>query len=376
MIEMASELERYRNWEHVGKTDDDLFREWLSSIPIGKKETNHTLQDFYDPEDKQKNHYTQNWPAYDAAKTQEEVLFYQLLAELLFYAIDKAPPTGGRQGFDNATKIFCMITKGYNPASFRRIKGKLQQLSKIGYIPKVPSFKSIDNFFHDEKLIPILDNLITMTSLPLAMFEETAALDSSGFSVSKYVQWINYKYGKEPCKQRSWVKAHVLSGTKTNIIFQMKVSPSSVADAPTFTPILRDARRFLSVKDIVADKGYLSRQNFQIAQELGLVAYIPFKSNSTGKSKGHRAWGHMFKAFKEHFDDYMKRYHRRSNAETVFHMLKTRFGASLSTKSLQANAIELKIRAICHNICVLIQEMYESVAEVDFLKITNTYKWS
>ena len=103
------------------------------------------------------------------------------------------------------------------------------------------------------------------------------------------------------------------------------------------------------------------------------MAYIPFKSNSTGKSKGAPTWAKMFRMFTVHFKDYMKRYHRRSNVETVFHVLKTRFSQNLATKSLEANAIELKIKALCHNICVLIQEMHESDAKIDFAEAVQVY---
>ena len=52
-------------------------------------------------------------------------------------------------------------------------------------------------------------------------------------------------------------------------------------------------------------------------------------------------------------------YHARSNVETCFHMLKSRFGDHLLTKNLAANSNELKTRVLCHNLTILIQEAFE-----------------
>jgi hypothetical protein len=46
------------------------------------------------------------------------------------------------------------------------------------------------------------------------------------------------------------------------------------------------------MKEIVADKGYISKDNLQTAVDDGAVPYIPFKSNTTGK--GSELWKSCF----------------------------------------------------------------------------------
>ncbi len=55
----------------------------------------------------------------------------------------------------------------------------------------------------------------------------------------------------------------------------------------------------------------------------------------------------------------MEHYHKRSNVETTFHMLKMKFGDKLKSKNPVAQENELLCKVIAHNIVVLIHEMHE-----------------
>ena len=54
----------------------------------------------------------------------------------------------------------------------------------------------------------------------------------------------------------------------------------------------------------------------------------------------------------------MDHYHKRSNVETAFSMIKAKFGGSLRSKNPEAQVNEALVKILCHNICVLIQAMY------------------
>ena len=62
-----------------------------------------------------------------------------------------------------------------------------------------------------------------------------------------------------------------------------------------------------------------------------------------------------------------KHYHKRSNVETGFSMIKARFGERLRSKSERAQINEALIKVLCHNICVVIQSMHELDLEVEFM---------
>lgn len=67
----------------------------------------------------------------------------------------------------------------------------------------------------------------------------------------------------------------------------------------------------------------------------------------------------MYHYFSLHTDRFMRSYHKRSNAETTFSMIKARFGDSVRSKIERAQINEALCKVLCHNICCLIQSMYE-----------------
>ncbi|HEV3476738.1 MAG TPA: hypothetical protein VG127_04570 [Rubrobacteraceae bacterium] len=50
----------------------------------------------------------------------------------------------------------------------------------------------------------------------------------------------------------------------------------------------------------------------------------------------------------------MERYHKRSNIETAFSMIKGKFGSALRSKSDTGQINEVLCKVLAHNICVLI----------------------
>jgi transposase len=59
-------------------------------------------------------------------------------------------------------------------------------------------------------------------------------------------------------------------------------------------------------------------------------------------------------------------YHKRSNVETTFHMIKSKFGQRLRSKTMTAKINEALCKVLCHNLCVVIQSQLELGIETDF----------
>ena len=86
------------------------------------------------------------------------------------------------------------------------------------------------------------------------------------------------------------------------------------------------------------------------------MALIAPKTNTTGGIGG--LFEKMVHYFKYRRDEFMQHYHRRSNIETCFSMVKRKFGDSCRrTDTAMANETLCKILA--HNLCCLIQEQHE-----------------
>ena len=66
----------------------------------------------------------------------------------------------------------------------------------------------------------------------------------------------------------------------------------------------------------------------------------------------------MFGYFMYRRDEFLAHYHKRSNVETTFSMIKRKFGDSLRSKTDTAQVNETLAKVLCHNLVVLIHEMY------------------
>jgi transposase len=84
--------------------------------------------------------------------------------------------------------------------------------------------------------------------------------------------------------------------------------------------------------------------------------YAAFKSNTTG-SVG--VFEKMFHLFCLNRDDYLRHYHKRSNVESTFSMVKRKFGDALRSKTDTAMVNEALAKLLCHNLRCLISAWYE-----------------
>ena len=69
-----------------------------------------------------------------------------------------------------------------------------------------------------------------------------------------------------------------------------------------------------------ADEGYISGDNLQTVVDHGAAPYIPFKTNTTGKS-GSELWLCLFHYYSFKREEFLTHYHKRSNVETTFSMI-------------------------------------------------------
>jgi hypothetical protein len=299
--------------------------------------------------------YPQKWSAYNAAQTQEKTKFLILLRDLCAGIPDR-PKTKGRQWIPLKDAIFAAVYKVYSAVSGRRFMSDLSDAQAKGYIGKVPHFNSIFNVLENEDVSAILKALVEKSAAPLAAVETTFACDSSGFSGSRFDKWFDHKWGDIQCR-RVWCKAHITCGVKTNIVTAIEIEGQHASDMAQMPALLETTRKQFEVKEWCADMGYISAANLQLVENAGAKPLIPFKSNATDKSGG--IWAKCFHYFQFQKDEFLSRYHQRSNVESTFSMVKAKFGDSVRSKGETAMRNETYAKFLCHNICCLISAMFE-----------------
>ena len=304
----------------------------------------------------QKTTYRQNWPAYNAAQAVEKDRLQVLLADLLRGVAEPERKGSGRKPHTVRDSIFAMVFKVYSTFSSRRFSSDLREAHERGYLFRtVPGLK-VPQFLEDETFTPILKQLVHASSLPLRAVETDFAIDSSGFGSCRFERWIDEKYGT-PRKQAIWVKCHIACGVKTNIVTAVRILDKDAADSPQFTPLVKETADGFVIGEVSADKAYGSLANFEAVAACGGKGFIAFKDNATGAVGGHFEKAFHYFSFKR--EEYLQHYHKRSNVESTFSMVKRKFGDAVRSKTDVAMVNEVLCKLLCHNLCCLIQEEHE-----------------
>ena len=308
--------------------------------------------------------YSQDWKNYNLSQQKEKELFMKLLSDIT-KNIRQPAYTFGKPTNPLSDTIYSMVFKVYSTFSGRRFSTDMQSAKEIGFVDKKIPYNSMFDYFKKKELTPLLAQIITITSLPLKSVEHDFAIDATGFGTSNFQRWYSFKHGKE-ISSRRWVKCHFVTGVKTNIIPSVKITTEFDNDSPELRELVKTTSENFEMEEVSADKAYLSRDNMNLIEEAGATPFIPFKSNATAKPKNSAIWKKMFYYFQLNNEEFLQHYHKRSNAETSVHMIKSKFGDSVRSKTWTAQVNEVLCKIICHNICCVIQEMHELGIAPDF----------
>jgi transposase len=305
----------------------------------------------------EKKTYPQDWPKYNAAQCNERRHFHELLSELcaLVPEPQKDRKKGGRPSISLRDGLFAACLKVYSLMSARRFDGELEEAYERGFISCKPHFNYALGVLDREETMPILKDMIVTSALPLRTVETMFAIDSTGFATTKYSSWYDKKYNGTK-EEQVWVKAHFVTGVKTNIVPAVFIGLRDAPDSPQFPGLTHKTAENFTIDEMSADKAYAAQANFEAVEAHGGKFFPMFKSSATGGIGG--AYQKAFHYFALHQEEYLKRYHLRSNVESTVSMVKRKFGDKVNAKNDTAQKNETYAKFVCHNLCVLVQEMY------------------
>jgi transposase len=308
--------------------------------------------------------YKQEWKQYNAAQAYEKSEFLALLYGLT-NGVDEPVQTFGRPRLSMADTLFAVVYKIYSTVSTRRFASDLRDAFQKGYLSKLPSYNTLFDYLQMPELTPYLQHLITESSKALKAVETDFAVDSSGFSTGQFTRWMDVKYGQKE-DARQWLKLHLMCGVRTNVVTSVEVGGGYSSDYNYFKPLVdKTAQSGFTMKEVSGDKAYLGTTNFAATLKHGAIPYIPFKSNSQPNGNG-ALWARIYHFYNFQREEFLQHYHKRSNVETTFHMIKAKFGQRLRSKTPIAQTNEALCKVLCHNICCVIQSIHELGIETTF----------
>jgi transposase len=313
--------------------------------------------------------YTQDWAAYNAAQCAEKETFLPMLTNLC--ATIPNPPQGkGRPRMPMSDMAFACVHRVYEGLSARRFDSDVREAKAKGLTEADPHFNTVLRYLRSPEMTDVLTNLVALSALPLKGVETDFAVDSTGFATSRFERWYDHKWGKERSRHE-WVKLHAMTGVRTNVVTAVEMSGGHSNDTNYLRPTLATTAQSFQIREVSADKAYSSKANLRAVDELGAVPYIPFRGDTPVRQGPAPqlpgmtdVWIRMYHLFAYQRDTFLSRYHQRSNVETTFHMIKSKFGDSVRSKSPEGQMNEVPAKVVAHNLCVLIASIHELGLEV------------
>ncbi len=310
-----------------------------------------------------------NWNLYNQAQVEEYRVFRTLLRDLStgFPEVPKDPHSAGRKPIPMREQAFYAVQRSYLGFSLRRSQDFREQAVAQGLLSDAHFWALPSRFLCREDVNDGLHDMLARSAIPLMGLEDRCAIDSTGLRTTRFNYYRKEKY--DPSRENVWLKLHALVGVKTHGIPVLEVTAGTANDSPQFPVLLeRAVKNGFQFKEVYADKGYQSRQNFNAASELEVLPFIPFKSNQTGATKGSPMYHKMFLFFQYHREEFDQHYGQRAQVESTFGAFKQKLSETVASKKFTSQANEILCMGIAYNITVLVRQMFESGILPDFLR--------
>lgn len=263
--------------------------------------------------------------------------------------------------------------KIYHNYSSWRTESELKIARAMGIIDDVYKRTTLMKYMQDERITKMLHRLYKIIAQPVAPIELYFAADATGIS-NAYgnTRWIKIRHTKEELKKRKeYSKLNIISGCKTNIIASASVTKGTTHESPYFKALLDDTAKIFSVKEVMADAGYLSKDNVNAIADIGAVPFIMGKKNVNVPMRGTMsAWGAMLRLWKNHQMYFAEHYHKRSNVESTFGALKRKFGDFCRCKKPESQENEILCKIVCFNTTVLSEALLSYDLKPEFMGVS------
>lgn len=175
-------------------------------------------------------------------------------------------------------------------------------------------------------------------------------IDSTGIRCIGRSVWYCIRI-KKRIKKKDCDKIHAAVDADLLLILNFRITKWNRNDCPFLVKLLKP---FKVLGLVFADKGYLSRKNFQFSADRKGALFCPFKKNSTAKPNSNPAWKFAFNLWNLCNWIYKNNYHQRAKIEAVFSAVKKRYGDSFKCKSKTMRRKEVALRFVAHNVFIML----------------------
>jgi hypothetical protein len=177
-------------------------------------------------------------------------------------------------------------------------------------------------------------------------------MDSTGLKVYGEGEWKVRKHGWN--KRRTWCKLHLMIDPISGEIQAVDLTGANGHDSKSVGPMLAQLEPSVEIETIAGDGGYDTWEVYDVIKVRGPTTKIMIPPQKNAKIKQHGNCkapplprDETLRAIRKSSRKNWKNesgYHQRSLAETAMFRFKTIFDDQLSTRSLEAQTVQVRIR--------------------------------
>jgi hypothetical protein len=174
--------------------------------------------------------------------------------------------------------------------------------------------------------------------------EVCSGIDGTGHSKLKGSRHYYKRTGKR-AKKKDFVKVVGLDDLTTQLVLAVKIRKKARHDNVDFKPTVSRVSRFTQLDVVIGDKAFDAQKNHDVVHKHGALLITPLRNKDVPVWKTS---GADRKKLKRHFPK--RKYHKRSKKETVWSVVKQKFGDAVTSLTFHMQKIELLCRYLAYNI--------------------------
>jgi len=194
-----------------------------------------------------------------------------------------------------------------------------------------------------------------------------AGIDGTGHSKQRGSKHYYRRIGQR-AKKKDFLKVVGVDELTTQLVLAVKIRKKARHDNVDFKPSFKRIARITSIDVILGDKGFDAQKNHTVVHEHGALLITPLRNEDVPI---HRTKGEDRKKLKRSFPK--KTYRKRNKKETVFGVVKQKYGDTVTAYTYHMQKIELLCRYLAYNVdrILTLQKKRKMVTQFsDELKIT------
>lgn len=264
--------------------------------------------------------------------------------------------------FSQPQLFACLVLKTFFKTDYRGISQLLDDLPELTAtlgLDVVPHFTTLQKA--SQRLLRLrranrLLTAIVRRALRRRRKLALAAFDSTGFDSGHVSSYYVKRRSRDPSVWQTttytgFPKLEAGVDCASHLVIAAIPRRGPRVDVDRFIPLLEAALRRVKLGSALADAGFDSEPNHRYArQKRGVKSFIPA---TAGRPSAKPPTGRYRRQMRQRLNKRYGRYGQRSQAETVFSMIKKRLGAAVHGRSYWSQCRDLMLLTITYDIMLL-----------------------